>query len=168
MEDTSLNLNRIIAWAWTLLCVYIAATVAGQITANGLLSLEPLLGARVWFQWMFQLIGFRRVSVAMLVGFVLVGVVYYFLEKMIRYFLLVAGSDEPEIDPVRSQSLTYALGILLAVFDAVLLYIGLSRPSGWDSPQDNFAAAVFTGLYLSLMAGSAYISTILWLRSERT
>jgi len=155
-----------VAVAWTVLCVYLAIAIASRITGDGLLNLHSSFATRVPMNWLFALLGFRHMNLGTVVGMILVCLAAYCLDRLLHDLLVIEETGHPAIRTEAHKLFFRTFGLGLIVLDATFFALGLSRPSGWDTPNATFSVAVLTALYVCLMAGMTYLNILLWLNAE--
>ncbi len=147
--------------------IYLALLLASTISADGMRSLHSAFSTRLPFQFLFALIGIRRFDLATLLAASIVGMSFYFLDRSMRNFLLSRDSLPLELLTRPHRTFCRPLSLLFLILDGIFFFLGVLRPSGWDTPSSLFSAIVLTGMYLCLMVGMAYLNIVWFLKPER-
>lgn len=167
VPSNAIDSKKLVATAWLGLCIYVAMMIATQITADGLRTFHSCFSGRVHFEWLFRILGFRRIDLGIVLGVILVVLAFYFMERFLRDLLLVESSVHHDIEPDRNRLFYRTIGIAFVSLDAMCFFWGLTQPTGWDPPASSTGIVLLTALYVCLMAAMAYINILLWLRIER-
>ena len=157
------------AFAYTCyaLAIYLALLVASTISADGMRSLHSAFSIRLPFQFVFTLIGIRRFDLATFLAAAIVGMSFFFLDRSMRTYLLSRDSLPLDLLARPHRTVCSPLSLAFLVLDGIFFFLGVLRPSGWDTPSSLFSAIVLTGMYLCLMVGMAYLNIVWFLKPER-
>ena len=97
------QLRLSVAAAGTVLCLYIAVVIAPRITGGGFRNLHDVFSTRAPMQWLFALLGFRRMDAGTVLGTILVGVAAYSMHRILRDILVIDDTPHPALRPETSR-----------------------------------------------------------------
>lgn len=159
--------QTVIVYTCYTIAIYIALLVASTINADGMRNLNGAFATRLPLQPLFSVIGIRRCDLATVLAASIVGMSFFFLDRSMRTYLLARDSLPIDLLTRSHRIVCNPLSLSFLTLDGIFFFLGVLRPSGWESPSSLFSAIVLTGMYLCLLVGMAYLNVVLFLKPER-
>jgi hypothetical protein len=146
--------------------VFVGVSIASRITAAGIVQCHAIFATRITSIPFLFMFGIRRIDVATLMGLLIVGCSYMFLEKVVSDLILNDPLCDPRFRFREHSKFIRCVGCGLVGLDVIFFWFGLLSIDSWTGTSNRLGATLLAAMYLFLMCGLAYINIWVSLRER--